>query len=62
VHTTADNDSTRRDISPSHRSRRFGASLIDLHDCLLDAVAQERHTRVLSFDRDLHELGHAERP
>jgi predicted nucleic-acid-binding protein len=35
---------------------------IDLHDCLLDAVAQQRQTRVLSFDRDLHKLGHAERP
>jgi len=35
---------------------------IDLHDCLIDAVAQQRHTHALSFDRDLHKLGHAERP
>ena len=26
---------------------------IDLHDCYLDALARERKTRVLSFDRDL---------
>lgn len=41
---------------------RYRTRSIDLHDCLLDAIAQERHTRVLSFDRDLHNLGHAERP
>jgi predicted nucleic-acid-binding protein len=35
---------------------------VDLHGCLLDALAQARDTRVLSFDRDLHKLGHAERP
>ena len=41
---------------------RYRTRSIDLHDCLLDALAQERHTRVLSFDRDLHKLGHAEQP
>lgn len=41
---------------------RYRTRASDLHDCLLDAVAQQRHTRVLSFDRDLHKLGHAERP
>lgn len=35
---------------------------IDLHDCYLDAIARERGTRVLSFDRDLQRLGTGERP
>lgn len=35
---------------------------IDLHDCYLDAVARERGTRVLSFDKDLARLGSGERP
>lgn len=35
---------------------------IDLHDCYLDAVARERHMRVLSFDKDLARLGSGERP
>ena len=35
---------------------------IDLHDCLLSAIAAQRGTRVLSFDDDLRRLGTAERP
>ncbi len=35
---------------------------VDLHDCLLDAIARERKTRVLSFDADLRRLGTGERP
>jgi len=35
---------------------------IDLHDCYVDALARDRETRVLSFDRDLARLGTAERP
>ena len=35
---------------------------IDLHDCLVDAVARQSATRVLSFDRDLRRLGTGERP
>jgi predicted nucleic-acid-binding protein len=35
---------------------------IDLHDCLLSAFAEERQTRVLSFDADLRRLGTGERP
>jgi predicted nucleic-acid-binding protein len=35
---------------------------IDLHDCLLSALAQERHTKVLSFDNDLRRLGNHQRP
>ena len=37
-------------------------SRIDLHDCYLDAIARERGTRVLSFDKDLARLGSGERP
>ncbi len=40
----------------------YRARNIDLHDCYLDAVARERGTRVLSFDRDLARLGTGERP
>lgn len=35
---------------------------IDLHDCLLSAIALLRRTRVLSFDDDLRRLGGSERP
>jgi predicted nucleic-acid-binding protein len=35
---------------------------IDLHDCLLSAVATERGLKVLSFDDDLRRLGTSERP
>jgi predicted nucleic-acid-binding protein len=49
-------DALRGAIS-SHRARS-----IDLHDCLLSAVAAERATRVLSFDEDLRTLGNSERP
>lgn len=34
---------------------------IDLHDCLLSAIADQRGTRVLSFDDDLRRLGDCER-
>jgi predicted nucleic-acid-binding protein len=40
----------------------YRARSIDLHDCLLDAVAAERATRVLSFDQDLRKLGNSEHP
>lgn len=40
----------------------YGNRSIDLHDCYLDALARERETRVLSFDRDLARLGTGERP
>lgn len=35
---------------------------IDLHDCLLSALADERETLVLSFDADIRKLGNSERP
>lgn len=35
---------------------------IDLHDCLLGAIANQRGTRVLSFDADLRRLGVSEKP
>jgi predicted nucleic-acid-binding protein len=35
---------------------------IDLHDCLLAAVANQRATRVLSFDADLRKLRISEEP
>jgi predicted nucleic-acid-binding protein len=35
---------------------------IDLHDCLLAAVAAQRGTRVLSFDAELRKLGIGEKP
>lgn len=35
---------------------------IDLHDCLLAALADQRGTRVLSFDEDLRTLGPREPP
>lgn len=41
----------------SYRERK-----IDLHDCYLDALANQLGTRVLSFDGDLRKLGSGERP
>jgi predicted nucleic-acid-binding protein len=35
---------------------------IDLHDCLLSAIAAQRNDRVLSFAKDLRKLGNAEQP
>ena len=35
---------------------------IDLHDCFLAAIANQRGTRVLSFDADLRKLGVSEKP
>jgi predicted nucleic-acid-binding protein len=46
-----------RQAAASYRARSF-----DLHDCFLSALANERHTRVLSFDDDLRRLGNSERP
>lgn len=40
----------------------YRARSIDLHDCLLDALATQRGTKVLSFDDDLRKLGHRELP
>lgn len=40
----------------------YAARPIDLHDCFLSAVGQERGLRVLSFDEDLRRLGNSERP
>jgi predicted nucleic-acid-binding protein len=40
----------------------YRSRLIDLHDCLLAAVATQRGTRVLSFDADLCKLGIGETP
>lgn len=51
-HTTA-----LRHAATSYRAKSF-----DLHDCLVSAIADERHTRVLSFDQDLRRLGNSERP
>ncbi len=41
---------------------RYRARSVDLHDCLLSAVATQRSTRVLSFDDDLRRLGNSEDP
>ena len=46
-----------RDATAVYRSRS-----IDLHDCLLSAIAAEQNDRVLSFDKDLRKLGNAEQP
>lgn len=46
-----------RVAAASYRGRK-----VDLHDCYLDAIARERDTRVLSFDKDLARLGTGERP
>jgi predicted nucleic-acid-binding protein len=35
---------------------------IDLHDCLLSAIATDRGSTVLSFDDDLRRLGTGEQP
>jgi predicted nucleic-acid-binding protein len=40
----------------------YRARSLDLHDCLLSALASERDTKVLSFDDDIRRLGNAERP
>jgi predicted nucleic-acid-binding protein len=40
----------------------YGSRSIDLHDCLLAAIANRGGTRVLSFDADLRKLGLAEQP
>lgn len=40
----------------------YRSKSIDLHDCLLAAVATQRGTRVLSFDADLRKLGVSEKP
>lgn len=46
-----------RTAAASHRERS-----IDLHDCFLSAVGQQRGARVLSFDDDLRRLGNSEHP
>jgi predicted nucleic-acid-binding protein len=38
---------------------RYRAQSVDLHDCLLSALANERGTKVLSFDDDLRTSGAA---
>jgi len=54
------------DVEHGEALRRAAATYrersIDLHDCLLSAVANERQTRVLSFDDDLRKLGNSEHP
>lgn len=40
----------------------YRARTLDLHDCLISALANERSTKVLSFDDDLRRLGTGERP
>ncbi|MGH2910052.1 MAG: PIN domain-containing protein [Solirubrobacteraceae bacterium] len=40
----------------------YRARSVDLHDCLLRALAKERGTKVLSFDDDLRRLGNHQRP
>jgi predicted nucleic-acid-binding protein len=40
----------------------YRARSVDLHDCLLSALANERGTKVLSFDDDLRRLGNHQRP
>jgi predicted nucleic-acid-binding protein len=40
----------------------YRARSVDLHDCLLSAIAAERDTAVLSFDEDLRRMGHHEFP
>lgn len=42
--------------------RAFRGRSIDLHDCLLHAIAEERGVRVVSFDDDLQRLGTGESP
>jgi len=40
----------------------YRTKTIDLHDCLLSALATARSTKVLSFDNDLRRLGSSEAP
>ncbi len=40
----------------------FRSRSIDLHDCLVNSLAEQRNLRVLSFDSDLRKLGNSERP
>ena len=54
---SVEHDTALRAAAATYRDRN-----VDLHDCLLDAIARERGTRVLSFDRDLRRLGTGERP
>ncbi len=46
-----------RAATTSYKSRS-----IDLHDCLLHAIATDQGTTVLSFDEDLRRLGTGEQP
>jgi predicted nucleic-acid-binding protein len=46
-----------RAAAASYRDRS-----IDLHDCLLSAIATDHGTSVLSFDEDLRRLGTGEHP
>lgn len=54
---TVEHDAALRVAATTYRDRS-----IDLHDCYLDALARDRATHVLSFDRDLARLGTGERP
>jgi predicted nucleic-acid-binding protein len=46
-----------RTAASSYRARS-----VDLHDCLLSALAGDRATQVLSFDDDLRRLGNHQAP
>lgn len=50
------------DVALRAAARSYREHAFDLHDCYLDAVARQRHTRVLSFDVDLARLGSGEKP
>jgi predicted nucleic-acid-binding protein len=54
---SVEHDVALRDATALYRSRS-----IDLHDCMLGAIAGKRRDRVLSFDQDLRKLGNGERP
>jgi predicted nucleic-acid-binding protein len=54
---SVEHEQAMRDAMAIYRSRS-----IDLHDCLLSAIAGQRDDRVLSFDADLRKLGNGERP
>ncbi|MFT4034091.1 MAG: PIN domain-containing protein [Patulibacter sp.] len=43
-------------------AQHYRARSVDLHDCYLHALAEQRGTRVLSFDDDLRRLGSGEKP
>lgn len=43
-----------------HAAESYRARSVDIHDCLLSAVAHERGTRELSFDDDPRTLGTGE--